>query len=458
MEFFLGIDLGTSYFKAGIFDGNGNLKGLGRRFVEKDTGDGSVCELPVSEFWNTLHVCIEEAIQKAGIMPREIKAVSYSSQANSFILLDNNNNPLTPLILWPDRRAEETDFPLVNFVDEAEFIAKTGLGIRLSFEFMVAKINWFRNKQPELWKRVKSILSISDYLTFGLTGQKVSDMSTLSMTGLFDIQGFKLWDKALESLNLSQNLFPSPKRMGSLVGTLDEKGADLIGLPMGTSYYLGGLDHHCAAIGSGIVLNDNICESTGTVLSCVGSSSGFNPGKNYCTAPGLFNGQYFQMAFDNNGALSLEWYQKNFAGKYSIEKLLEMAQKVEKGCQGLYTRPCANNYPGLEGFVNIQPMHEHGHFVRALLESTAGSLASLINIIKGTGFSGKVISTGGGAQSHLWVQIKADRLNTVFCIPDCNETACLGAAMIGAASLKTRVDWHEFMKCWVRNKETIKPV
>lgn len=457
MEFFLGIDLGTSYFKAGIFDGYGNLKGLGRQFVKKETGDGSICELPVSGFWKTLFVCVEEAVQKAGIMPREIKAVSYSSQANSFILLDNNNEPLTPLVLWPDKRAEGINFPFVNFFEEDEFIAKTGLGIRPNFEFMAAKINWFQNKRPELWKRVKSILSISDYLTLGLTGLKFSDMSTLSMTGLFDIPGFSLWDKALESLNLSQDLFPLHKRMGSFVGNLTELGAGLIGLSHGTPYYLGGLDHHCAAIGSGIIQSDDICESTGTVLSCVGSSSVFHPGKNYCTSPGLFDDQYFQMAFDNNGALSLEWYQKNFASQYSIKELLDKAQKIEKGCEGLYAKPSANNYQDLEGFENIHPMHRHGHFIRALLESTSESLAGLISIIKRSGFSGNVISTGGGAQSLFWIKIKADRLNAVFTVPECSETACLGAAFIGAAGLKKTVEWAEFTKCWVRSKETIRP-
>lgn len=457
MEFFLGIDMGTSYFKAGIFDEVGNLKGLGRRFVEKETGDGSRCELSVTGFWNTLHDCIEEAIRTADILPQEIKAVSYSSQANSFILLDKNNQPLTPLILWPDKRARELDFTLLNFFEEGEFITKTGLGIHPNSEFMTAKLSWVQIKQPELWKKVKSILSISDYLTFGLTGLKVSDMSTLSLTGLFDIQEHRLWKKAMESLNLSPDLFPPQKRMGSFVGNLDNRGAELTGLFPGTPYYLGGLDHHCAAIGSGIVQSDDISESTGTVLACVGSSSVFVPRKNYCTAPGLFEGQYFQMAFDNNGALSLEWYQKNFAGKYSIEELLEMAQKVEKGSEGLYAKPCANNYPGLEGFVNIQPVYKHGHFVRALLESTSESLAGLINILKGTNFLGKVISTGGGAQSQLWTKIKANRIKSDFVIPECGETACLGAALIGVKGFTKGGKWNELVKHWIRYKKIVMP-
>ena len=106
MGFFLGIDLGTSYFKAGLFDEKGRLKGLGRQPVYKETGDGTIYELPLTIFWDTLRGCVEEAMQLANITHNEILSVSYSSQANSFILLDGFDKPLTPLILWPDKRAE----------------------------------------------------------------------------------------------------------------------------------------------------------------------------------------------------------------------------------------------------------------------------------------------------------------------------------------------------------------
>ena len=457
MKFFLGIDLGTSYFKTGIFDVDGSLKGLGRQPVKKETGDGSVCELPAAVFWQTLNDCVGEAVKKAGIIPEEIEAVSYSSQANSFILLDEKDEPLTPLILWTDSRAKEMDFSFSNFFDDEEFLKKTGLGIRLNFESAVAKINWFREKQPNVWKKVSSILTIADYLTFGLTGQKVSDMSTLSLTGLLDIPKLKLWDDALKKMKLNRDLFPVPKRMGSYVGKINEKGTSLIGLSTKNSYYLGGLDHHCAAVGSGVVQTNNVSESTGTVLSCVGSFSKYNPGEKYCTAPGLFKDQYFQMAFNSNGALSLEWYQKNFASEHSIVELLAMAEKIAMGCEGLSARPCANNYPGLEAFNNIKSVHGYGHFVRALLESTSESLVTLVNTIKGNNFSDKVISTGGGAQSDLWIKIKADRLNTVFYIPECTETACMGAAMIGAYGNSQNSDWYKFVKRWIRYNKVIIP-
>ncbi len=51
MELVLGIDLGTSYFKFGVFDRSGELRGLTRIAVETNNGDGLLCELPTQRFW-----------------------------------------------------------------------------------------------------------------------------------------------------------------------------------------------------------------------------------------------------------------------------------------------------------------------------------------------------------------------------------------------------------------------
>src|SRR3989339_1204741 len=101
MKYILGIDLGTSYFKFGIYDTGLKLKGLARIAVEKDTGNGSLCEVPADRFIRLLKTGIGQACEKADAAPSQINAVGYSSQANSFILLDKHSRPLTPLILWP---------------------------------------------------------------------------------------------------------------------------------------------------------------------------------------------------------------------------------------------------------------------------------------------------------------------------------------------------------------------
>ena len=50
------------------------------------------------------------------------------------------------------------------------FQEKTGLGIDLTPLFCIAKLKWFQMEKPKVWKQVKTIKSISDFLTLEFTG------------------------------------------------------------------------------------------------------------------------------------------------------------------------------------------------------------------------------------------------------------------------------------------------
>ena len=457
MGFYLGIDLGTSYFKAGIFDEQGTLAGLGRCFVDKQTDDGGICELPIADFWTTLRNTVNLAIEKAEINPNELVAVSYSSQANSFVLLDETDHPLTPLILWPDIRVGRIPSALQSLLENRNFLKKTGLGILPGLQSMAAKIVWIQENRPEIWEKASGIASISDYLTFSLTGQKVSDFSTLSMTGLFDVSEEKWWDEALETLNINKKILFSPKRTGSFVGTLTEERAKQLGLPADTKFFLGGLDHHIVAVGAGLMNSIRVSESTGTVLACVNYRQGFCPREGINVAPGLTKGYYFQMAFNENGATALAWYQKKFAPELSITELLKMAESIAPGSDGLKASPCADKFEARSGFRNITIKHSHGHFVRAILESTGLSLRDLICSLDKENVSEAVVTSGGGAQSLLWTQIKADILNKVFIVPECSELACQGAALIGATGNIQQEDKKESFGRQARYAQLVNP-
>ena len=463
MNCFLGIDLGTSYFKTGIFDETGHLKGLGRQSVHK-VSDGITCELPVDVFWKTLRTCLDEALQMAGIRATAIRSLSYATQANSFVLLDARHQPLTPLILWPDKRAAGMAPPVG---DKDELLRRTGLGGPPNLQFTMAKLNWFQKKRPDIWEKTAHILSISDYLTFSLTGQKMCDYSTAAMSGLFDIMDGAWWNEQLDRSGIQADMLPTPQRTGVFAGVTTSNAVNLTGLPAGISFSLGGLDHHMAAIGAGIPSNRYSCESTGTVLSCVDYTDDYHPQKDVYFAPGLHAGSFFRMMFDDNGATSLEWYQKNYAPAHTIPALLAMASQVEPGCDGLKALPCADTYPGLNGFKPAyHDRYGHGHYVRALLESTAHSLQQIVvamknpSIVSSDGGSRKkdssltaIVSSGGGSRSELWVNIKSRIIKKPFFIPECTDLASMGAAMTGALGSHAFNDCPSLADLWVRYRK-----
>lgn len=457
MSFLLGIDLGTSYFKAGIFDEQGYLKGLGRCYVNKQTDNKGICELPVSVFWKTLNFCLREAILNAAIQPQEIKSVSYSSQANSFILLDRSDEPLTPLILWPDQRVDRKPDSLQKLVRNPDFRQATGLGILPGNQSLAAKIDWFQTQNPQIWKQVKSILSISDYLTFSLTGEKVTDYSTSSMTGLFHVVENNWWKTALDLLDIDSHYLSYPLAIGASTGKISLKGAKRTGLSVDTNYYVGALDHHQVAIGAGLSVLNQISESTGTVLASVNYRKGYLPEAGVNIAPGLKDNFYFQMAFDENGAVALEWYQRKYTPELSIMQLLTQAEAIIPGSDGLIANPNADRYDDLNGFEYQKSHCKPPHYIRAILESTSLSLWNLLTSLGESETDKPVISSGGGAKSRLWTQIKADMLNKTFLLPECNELACQGAAMLGLMGNTPAQNFDEILKTWVRYKDRIIP-
>lgn len=428
MSRFLGIDLGTTYFKAGVYDAAGNLCGLGRASVPKNTTGGR-CELPVEAFWKAVRTAITDALSQAGIPAGAIDGISYSSQANSFVLLDGAGEPLTPLVLWPDGRAMDACKPLEELAARPDFMERTGLGITPNGEFMLAKLDWFRNNHPDIWADTASVMTISDYLVFGLTCSRVGDQSTAAMTALLDVRQGAWWPEALEPFGLKPQMLSKPLPTGTLAGKVSEKGAALAGLKPGTSLFLGCLDHYAVAIGAGITAS-RISESCGTVLACVGYGEGYHPRQGVITAPGSEPKGYFQLAFDGNGATAVEWYQKNYAPDKTIAQLEEAASKVPAGCDGLTALLQSDKYPGLEGFRNIKPEHTPAHFLRAIFESTASTLVELVGRLDPERKVTEMVPSGGGARNPLWLQIKADMLGRRYLPQPTGELATKGAAQI----------------------------
>jgi len=456
MDLVLGIDLGTSYFKLGLFDREGRVQGFGRVFVPKDTLDGTRCELAVERFWMLLRQGLSLACKQAKTNAGDIKAVAYSSQANSFVLLDNDNQPLTALILWPDSRVEKVGSAVQELWHRSDFLKTTGLGIKSSVQFCVAKLRWFQKNLASLWSDAHRIMTISDYLTFSLTGHTAGDMGTASLLGLLDLQKEQWWDDALAMLGLSRSQLSTPFKPGTLIGELDNDGAQYLGLQGGIPFALGSLDHHTAAIGAGAGSIAEASESTGTVLTCLRYSEQYNPRPDCCMGPGT-DDDYYQLAFNDNGAGTLEWYQKQHASNLSIDELVQMAESVQIGSEGLIAKSVASRYDGLKGFGNISTSHQHGHFVRAIMESTAASLAGLMNCLYGNDKPGCVVGTGGGTRSDLWLQMKADLLGTEFVKTDCQEPACLGAAMFASIAAGWFENLADVRRAWVSVKSRFLP-
>ncbi|SDC47118.1 FGGY-family carbohydrate kinase [Niabella drilacis] len=442
---FLGIDMGTSYFKAGLFNREGQLVGSGSVKVPVHN-KGVRAELDTARFWHSLRQCIHAAFEEAKADRRTLTAMAYSSQANTFILTDTGGGPLTPLVLWTDERVPDSR-SLTIFTAQEQWTETTGIGIPFGAGFCISKAQWFREQAQDLWRRAAALLTLPDYFTFCLTGERMVDTSTASLLGLMDVEKQVWWPEALAVSGIDEGLLSPLCAIGAAGGTLQP--GNPLALPSGVPLFAGGLDHHMAAVGVGTGAKAKLSESTGTVIAAVLYSRNPKRLKEVCMAPALEAGAYFKMSFDRNGAAALEWYRETYALPYTMEALLEMAAAVPAGCEGLEALPCAHLYAGKSGFLNQQDRFHHGYYIRAIMESTAISLKQLISKVDTERESNAVFSTGGGAKSALWGVIKESLIGRRFYRNKNNEAACRGAAMVAAAGAGIFTSVFQAQESWL---------
>lgn len=439
MSHVLCFDLGTTYFKAAVFDRGGKLLALARRSTPTQRPQPGWAEYEQPVFLQTLRDLAGDLRAEDAAALGEVRAVSFASQANSFLLLDEHDEPVTPIIVWNDRRAEPIADDLARRLDDPERAQRTGVPA-LSGGFMVAKWLWLSEHEPERVVKARRLCLISDEFTRWLTGEHVTEAGVAGLTGIVDIHDLTWRSEAVKKLGLDAVTLPRVVRAGTVVGPLLPEAAQVLGVPADCRFVVGCLDQYAGAIGAGNVAPGGLSETTGTVLATVRLSDHPRPmdGDTVYQGPAFSPGAYFQMCFGPISASLLEVYRQTHAPQASYDELVREAAAVGPGAGGLTLdrqRSAAGDGPV---FAGETPAHTRGHHVRAILEAVADALVEQAGELTGDEPAAQVRSVGGAARSDVWLQIKADRLGVPVAAIDCPEPTCLGVAILATAALEGR--------------------
>jgi sugar (pentulose or hexulose) kinase len=154
---------------------------------------------------------------------------------------------------------------------------------------------------------------------------------------------------------------------------------------------------------------------------------------------GFIPGTYVLLPVAESGGVCLEWFKNSFMKEYSYDEInILIAQKQLPNELLFLPYIIGTNAPEFDAgacgvFYGIRAKHDAVDFAYAVMEGVAHLLAKNINDLSAAGVqTERIIATGGGAKSGIWCQIQADVTGVPVEIPAEKETACLGAAIIGA--------------------------
>ncbi len=455
--FVLGIDLGTTNYKACLYTASGKLAGTGSASPNYDTDPSGKVELPVTQFLDLVHTAIAGAANQASASLSDIQAVAYSTQANTFLLADDHGQPLTPLIVWTDHREKQFPPAYRSLADTDEFLKTVGFN-NIAPGMMVANIDWFRKHQPDTWVATRYIMTLPDYLVYHLTGNRTGDSGSCALLGLWDINRNQWWPEAVAAAGISERQLPQLLYPATTAGHVSRAGSELFGLPCGIPVVVGSLDHHVAAIGAGAGKTAPFSVSTGTVLCATCLDDRYEVDPKLCMGPGMNGKGFYRIAWHNHGTRALNWYRDTYAPEHSIEQLLQLAEAVPADTPLPTATLCPWELPDNPGFSdNHTSVADHGLYTRAILHSMVDLLDGMLQSLQPDLIPQGIIVTGGGARCTFWMQMIADRLNAPVYRSASTEAGCLGAAVLAAVGAGWYPDIESASAAMVSISDSIQP-
>ena len=475
MDYLLGIDAGTTAFKAVIFDQNGKEIAAAACEYELEYPFPGWVDLDAEKYWEAFKSVIRIILSNYTGHTKEIKALAIASQAETLIPVDHRGQPLRKAIVWLDNRAGL----------EAQEI-KSAFGTDLAYKITgqpdivptwpAAKILWMRKNEPELFKKVSKFLLLEDYLIFRLTSRFISEGSLLSSTLLFDINTGKWWQDMLNYIGINSGQLPEITKSGQIIREITEKAAKESGLCKETIVVSGAFDHAASAIGSGNTGFRFVTESTGSTLAICANvpKPVYDPKQIIPCQYHAIPDAYFLLPWCQTAGMVYKWFRDGFytdirsggvSNSQALYKLMdEDAADICPGSDGLLLLPhlagafTPESNPNAKAvFFGISLQTGKAHFTRAILEAIAFMLKRNIRLLEGMGHEvNEIRSNGGGSKSDLWNQIKADVCQKPVVTVKVTETASLGAAMLAGYALNIFNNLEEATEKMIRlNKRYI---
>lgn len=471
MTLLLGLDVGTTSVKAGLFDADGRrVAAEGREYRLSSPAPDHV-EIDAEVWWASAVAAVRAVLATAGARPGDVEAMAVSSQGETVVAVDADGRPVGPALVWLDNRAAPEARELAAAFPNSLVYDRTGIP-DVNPTWPAAKLLWWRRNRPEVFSAAARFVLVEDFMLRRLTGRFATEGGIQCTSMLFDIVGGGWWPEMLEAVGVTPARLPEIVAPASVVGGLTASAADALGLPVGLPVVAGGMDQGAGAVGVGNIGSGRVSESTGgalTVQAAVGrhGADGSRQTPVYVhSAPG----QYLYCPVCPTGGMALTWFRDTLGPSVdgeaaSYDALTALAAPIPPGADGLTMLPhlagafSPEYVPAARGaFIGITLAHTRGHFVRAVLEAVAFMLRRNVELLDRAGArASEIRSHGGGARSALWNQIKADVCGLPVVTLEGEDAAVRGDAMLAGVAAGVYPDLAAAGAALIRTRDRYEP-
>lgn len=413
----MGIDVGTTSIKTAIF--NKELLMLYNNNIDYTLeSHGDIVEFEATKYWDIVK-------QELDTLDLAVDALAIDTQCETLILTDEDGNPVRKAIVWLDNRATREAEEIEKHFGRKKVYEVTGQP-EITATWPACKLLWVKKNEPEVWAKTKKIFLLEDYLLYKLTGKFATEKTLQSSTIYFDINNSTWWDEMLSFIGVQPSMLPTLYDSGVYIG--DYKGIKIV---------TGAMDQVSGAIGAGVIKKGIVSEMTGTTMVIFSLCDTVPEYKENSIIPCHYNydGKYCLLSWSSTAGMALKWFKNALCEDFSFQELDELAKDIAPGADGLTFLPylCGSTMPKYNpnargSFTGLTTEHTRGHFVRAIMEAISCTLRENLEYLNLN--VNEIRAMGGGANSPLWCQMKADMTGKTLQTLKNKETACLGGAIL----------------------------
>ena len=207
-KYVIGIDVGTTGTKAMVIDLKGTNLGSSYRDYPFVQPQQNWVELEADNLLDQVFTVTRESVEKSGVDPAEIAAVSFSVQRSSVLLVDEEGKALeNRIMVWLDTRADEV-LPQMDDIMDPDYRSEI-TGMPSNAIFGQEKLYWWKEKRPDLWNKARYISTVDGYAmkAFGTEDYRI-DVSSAQTAGLIDVRNMGWNYEILDAMGMDRDKFP----------------------------------------------------------------------------------------------------------------------------------------------------------------------------------------------------------------------------------------------------------
>src|SRR5262245_12171483 len=438
----LALDQGTTSSRAIVFDRDGAIKALAQKEFRQIFPRAGWVEHDPLEIWASQIGVAVEALGRAGLKARDVRAIGITNQRETTIIWDRaSGDPIHHAIVWQDRRTAEYCEQIK--AAGAGRLVQEKTGLLIDAYFSASKIRWLLDNVPGARERAAAgrlaFGTVDSWLIWKLTGGKlhVTDASNASRTMLFNIHT-QQWDEELLRLfDVPAAILPEVRASSEVYGNAVAPG--MMDVPIA-----GVAGDQQAALFGQMCRQPGMSKNTyGTgcfLLQNIGTTAAASR-RQLVTTVAWRIGDRVDYALEGSvfiGGAVVQWIRDGLGLIRAAADIEPLALSVPDS-GGVFFVPA---FAGL-GAPHWDPFARGAilgltrgataaHLARAALESIAFQVADLLDAMSAD--AGIALTElrvdGGAAANNTLMQIQADFLGVPVVRPAITETTALGAAYL----------------------------